>query len=126
VGNLFCARQMIAFIKGLPDIVERMVDKIESPAVQDMLLRIVACEEAGAAGTIQVRSPSSMVSKSLLRAAHSGRAFLFAVAAIRVPDPKTPRPFVAILHSIYPCHRGGRVEVDRGIVGVGSVQSQRW
>jgi SIT4-associating protein SAP185/190 len=46
---------MITFIKSMPNIIERMVDKIESPAVQDMLLRIVACEEAGVAGTVKVR-----------------------------------------------------------------------
>ena len=29
-------------------------------------------------------------------------------------------------HALRPCHRGGCVEVDRGPLCVGSVQSERW
>jgi SIT4-associating protein SAP185/190 len=43
---------MIRFIQGLPDIVERLVAGINSPAIQDMIIRIVQAEEGGVPGVI--------------------------------------------------------------------------
>ena len=41
---------MIRFIQSLPNIVDRMIAKIASPAVQDMIIRIVSSDEAGVNG----------------------------------------------------------------------------
>lgn len=38
---------MIRFIQSIPDVIERMIARIESPAIQDMLARIIQSEEAG-------------------------------------------------------------------------------
>lgn len=40
-------KQMIRFIQSIPDVIERMIARIESPAIQDMLARIIQSEEAG-------------------------------------------------------------------------------
>jgi hypothetical protein len=45
---------MLRFIKEFPQVVSRLVDRIDSPAIQDTLLRIIACEEAGVGGVIEV------------------------------------------------------------------------
>lgn len=45
---------MLRFIKDFPQVVSRLVDRIDSPAIQDTLLRIIACEEAGVGGVIEV------------------------------------------------------------------------
>ena len=45
---------MLRFIKEFPQVVSRLVDRIDSPAIQDTLLRIIACEEAGVVGVIEV------------------------------------------------------------------------
>ncbi|BEJ17191.1 hypothetical protein CspHIS471_0605920 [Cutaneotrichosporon sp. HIS471] len=39
--------EMVRYIQSLPNIIERMVAQIESPAIQDMLARIIQTEEAG-------------------------------------------------------------------------------
>jgi len=44
--------EMIRFIQTIPNFVERMMARINSPAIQDMLVRIVATEEAGVSGVI--------------------------------------------------------------------------
>lgn len=38
---------MVRFIQTIPNVIERMVEKIESPAIQDLLARIIQTEEAG-------------------------------------------------------------------------------
>jgi hypothetical protein len=45
---------MLQFIKEIPDVITRLIDRIDSPAIQDTILRIIACEEAGVTGTIEV------------------------------------------------------------------------
>lgn len=44
---------MIRFVQSLPNIVRRLTDQIASPAIQDMLIRIVSAEEAGVSGVIE-------------------------------------------------------------------------
>nr|XP_019044808.1 hypothetical protein I302_06722 [Kwoniella bestiolae CBS 10118]OCF23738.1 hypothetical protein I302_06722 [Kwoniella bestiolae CBS 10118] len=44
--------EMIRFIRSIPNIVERIVARIASPAVQDILIRIVSSEEGGVTGVI--------------------------------------------------------------------------
>ncbi|TXT15631.1 hypothetical protein VHUM_00134 [Vanrija humicola] len=39
--------EMVRFIQTIPNVIERMVARIESPAVQDLLARIIQTEEAG-------------------------------------------------------------------------------
>ncbi|ORY35642.1 SIT4 phosphatase-associated protein-domain-containing protein [Naematelia encephala] len=54
-GHLLAKRttEMIRFVQTLPNIVERIMARIESPAIQDMLLRIVSSEEAGVSGVVE-------------------------------------------------------------------------
>ena len=48
---------MLAFVRAQPFIVERLLQKIDSPAVVDLLFRIIQCEELPAGqGVIDVRS----------------------------------------------------------------------
>jgi SIT4-associating protein SAP185/190 len=43
---------MVAFIRSLPNVVDRMFAHLESPSVQDMVVRLVSAEEAGVTGVI--------------------------------------------------------------------------
>lgn len=44
---------MIRFIQSIPDAVPRICTQITSPAIQDILLRLVGAEEGGVVGTVQ-------------------------------------------------------------------------
>lgn len=52
---------MFQFVKSVPHVVERLVERIDSSAVQDTLLRIVACEEAGVSGVVEWLCDQSLV-----------------------------------------------------------------
>jgi len=45
---------MLKFIQAIPRVVSRLVDRIDSPSVQDTILRIITCEEAGVSGIVEV------------------------------------------------------------------------
>lgn len=50
-------REMLAYIRGLPLIVQRFVAHLETPSVVDLLYRIISCEQTlPAAGVIDVSS----------------------------------------------------------------------
>lgn len=57
--------EMVRFIQSLPNIVERMVAQIESPAVQDMLARIIQTEEAGVSDVMSWLSEQRLVPRLL-------------------------------------------------------------
>jgi SIT4-associating protein SAP185/190 len=46
--------QMFKFIQEIPSVVSRLVDRIDSPSIQDTILRLITCEEAGVVGVIEV------------------------------------------------------------------------
>jgi hypothetical protein len=46
--------QIFKFIQEIPSVVSRLVDRIDSPSIQDTILRLITCEEAGVAGVIEV------------------------------------------------------------------------
>lgn len=50
---------MLGFIRSQPAIVERLLANITSPAVVDLLIRIIQCEDsADGQGVLGVRPPS--------------------------------------------------------------------
>jgi len=54
---------MLDFVRGLPRITERFVAHLETPAVVDLLYRIVQCDESvPAAGVIEVSAKCRPVS----------------------------------------------------------------
>lgn len=61
----FDSLQMIRFIQALPNIVSRIMAQIASPAVQDMLIRIVSAEEAGVSGVIEWLANEGLVPQLL-------------------------------------------------------------
>lgn len=55
-------REMLAYIRGLPRIVERFVAHLETPAAVDLLYRIISCEQTiPAAGIIDVSGLSKVI-----------------------------------------------------------------
>lgn len=54
---------MLRFLKSMPNLVERIVLNISSPAVQDVLGRIVCAEEAGVSGVIDWLAEEGLVSR---------------------------------------------------------------
>ncbi len=52
---------MIQFIQTIPNVIERMMARIESPAIQDMLIRIVSAEESGVPGVIDWLADQGLV-----------------------------------------------------------------
>jgi hypothetical protein len=63
---------MWRFIKDFPQVVSRLVDRIDSPAIQDTLLHIIACEEAGVNGVVEVRHTSDNFNRYPLTEAFRG------------------------------------------------------
>ncbi|CAK9784162.1 SAPS-domain-containing protein [Cutaneotrichosporon oleaginosum] len=57
--------EMVRFIQSMPNIIERMVDHIESPAIQDMLARIIQTEEAGVSDVVSWLSEQRLVPRLL-------------------------------------------------------------
>ena len=48
---------MLAFIRAQPNVVERMLRHIETPAIGDLLVRIIQLDEQpGGSGVLEVRS----------------------------------------------------------------------
>ncbi|KAK4687361.1 hypothetical protein P7C73_g2753, partial [Tremellales sp. Uapishka_1] len=45
--------EMMRFIQTIPNVIERLVARISSPSIQDILVRIVSTEEAGVKGVIE-------------------------------------------------------------------------
>ncbi|WVR09507.1 hypothetical protein IAU60_006575 [Kwoniella sp. DSM 27419] len=66
-GTLLTKRtsDMIRFIRSLPNIVERLVAGIASPAIQDILIRIVSAEEAGVPGVIDWLADEGLIPRLL-------------------------------------------------------------
>lgn len=54
---------MLKFIQDIPRVVSRLVDRIDSPSVQDTILRIITCEEAGVAGVVEVNCDNNVVAR---------------------------------------------------------------
>lgn len=55
-------REMLAYIRDLPRIVERFVAHLETPAAVDLLYRIISCEQTlPAAGVIEVSAESTIL-----------------------------------------------------------------
>lgn len=52
---------MIRFIQTLPHIIDRMLTRISSPSVQDMIIRLVSAEEAGVSGVIDWLAAEGLV-----------------------------------------------------------------
>ncbi|OCF31525.1 SIT4-associating protein/190 [Kwoniella heveanensis BCC8398] len=57
--------EMIRFIRSLPNIVDRLVARIASPAVQDILVRIVSSEEGGVTGVMDWLADEGLIPKLL-------------------------------------------------------------
>ncbi|WVQ95068.1 hypothetical protein IAU59_002160 [Kwoniella sp. CBS 9459] len=57
--------EMIRFIQKLPNIVDRLVARIASPAVQDILIRIVSSEEGGVTGVMDWLADEGLIPKLL-------------------------------------------------------------
>jgi SIT4-associating protein SAP185/190 len=57
--------EMVRFIQSLPNIIERMVAQIESPAIQDMLARIIQTEEAGVSDVMAWLSEQRLIPRLL-------------------------------------------------------------
>lgn len=57
--------EMVRFIQSLPNVVERMVAQIESPAVQDLLARIIQTEEAGVSDVMSWFSEQRLIPRLL-------------------------------------------------------------
>ncbi|GMK57546.1 hypothetical protein CspeluHIS016_0403800 [Cutaneotrichosporon spelunceum] len=57
--------EMVRFIQSLPNIIERMVAHIESPAIQDMLARIIQTEEAGVSDIMTWLSEQRLIPRLL-------------------------------------------------------------
>lgn len=54
--RLLNIHQMLAFIRAQPDVVERLLRHIETPAIGDLLVRIIQLDEQpGGAGVLEVR-----------------------------------------------------------------------
>ncbi|WRT68522.1 uncharacterized protein IL334_005499 [Kwoniella shivajii] len=58
--------EMMRFIQSLPNIVERIVARIASPAVQDILIRIVSSEESGVSGVIDWLADEGLITRLLI------------------------------------------------------------
>lgn len=54
---------MIRFIQAIPNIVPRLIAQIHSPAIQDIIIRLISSEEAGVAGVIQWLAQEKLVSR---------------------------------------------------------------
>ena len=58
--SVLSVHQMLAFIRAQPSVVERMLRNIETPAIGDLLVRIIQLDEQpGGAGVLEVRSRCS-------------------------------------------------------------------
>ncbi|WWC90494.1 uncharacterized protein L201_005430 [Kwoniella dendrophila CBS 6074] len=57
--------EMIRFIQSIPNVVERLVARISSPAVQDILIRIVSSEEGGVTGVIDWLANEGLIPRLL-------------------------------------------------------------
>jgi SIT4-associating protein SAP185/190 len=60
--HLSLIEQMFKFIQEIPCVVSRLVDRIDSPSIQDTILRMITCEEAGVIGVIEVGQPKTLSS----------------------------------------------------------------
>lgn len=89
---------MIRFIQSLPDIIDRIMAHITSPAVQDMLIRIVSAEEAGVKGVIAWLAEEGLIPRllELLSPEHStsthsvASELLKSVITLCAPTPFNP------------------------------------
>ena len=57
--------EFIRFIQSMPNIVDRMMAHIDSPAIQDMLVKIVSAEEAGVTGVVSWLADQGIVPRLL-------------------------------------------------------------
>nr|XP_018261596.1 uncharacterized protein I303_06036 [Kwoniella dejecticola CBS 10117]OBR83754.1 hypothetical protein I303_06036 [Kwoniella dejecticola CBS 10117] len=66
-GTLMAKRapEMIRFIQSIPNVVERILSRIASPAVQDVLLKIVSAEEGGVTGVIDWLADEGLIPRLL-------------------------------------------------------------
>ncbi|KAK8854680.1 hypothetical protein IAR55_003419 [Kwoniella newhampshirensis] len=66
-GTLMTKRttEMVRFVQSLPNIVDRIVAGIASPAIQDVLIRIVSSEEGGVTGVIDWLADEGLIPKLL-------------------------------------------------------------
>nr|XP_019011578.1 uncharacterized protein I206_03680 [Kwoniella pini CBS 10737]OCF50359.1 hypothetical protein I206_03680 [Kwoniella pini CBS 10737] len=59
------APEMIRFIQSIPNLVERVVARIASPAIQDILIKIISAEEGGGNGVIEWLADQGLISRLL-------------------------------------------------------------
>jgi SIT4-associating protein SAP185/190 len=102
---------MIRFIQSIPNVVERLVARIASPAVQDMIIRIVSAEEAGVPGVIEWLSSERLIPRLLafLSPFHPPSAHVIAAELLKsIVTLCAPSPFNP---------QGGNVEQQAGGAG---------
>ncbi|WWD19174.1 hypothetical protein CI109_103632 [Kwoniella shandongensis] len=97
-GTLMTKRttEMVRFIQSLPNIVERIVARIASPAVQDILIRIVSSEEGGVTGVIDWLADEGLIPKliELLSPHHSTATHIVAAEVLKsIITLCAPTPF---------------------------------
>ena len=89
---------MIRFIQTLPNIVERLVARIASPSVQDVIIRIVSSEEAGVNGVINWLASERLIPRlvALLSPLHTPTTHLIvsdllkSIITLCAPSPFNP------------------------------------
>lgn len=89
---------MIRFIQSIPNVLDRLLAQIASPAIQDMLIRIVSAEEAGVSGVIAWLAEEGLVPRllELLSPDHSttthsiASELLKSVITLCAPTPFNP------------------------------------
>lgn len=72
---------MIRFIQSIPDVIERMIARIESPAIQDMLARIIQSEEAGVSDVMSWLGEQRLVPRLLALLSPEYPSSVHAIAA---------------------------------------------
>lgn len=73
--------EMVRFIQSIPDVIERMIARIESPAIQDMLARIIQSEEAGVSDVMSWLGEQRLVPRLLALLSPEHPASTHAIAA---------------------------------------------
>lgn len=89
---------MIHFIQTIPDVIPRLIAQIHSPAIQDILIRLISAEEAGVPGVIQWLAEEHLVTRliSFLSPLHPPHVHVLATELLKniitlcAPPPFNP------------------------------------